>query len=422
MIHTSESQQLSSVLLRRLHEFASIGSTPEGGGVTRLGYSDVEKTAIDRFITLAEMEAMEVRRDAAGNVIARRRALNNDLSAVACGSHLDTVYDGGNFDGVLGSLAALDIIRRLNEQEIVTERPIEIIVFACEESSRFGISTIGSKAMAGLIDVASIADVTDAEGTTFAQALQSQGLSIDAFASAVRLGSDLHAFLELHIEQGPMLETTKTQIGLVTGIAAPVRLKLTVTGVAAHTGTTVMSMRHDAMLAGAEITLAVEKLVEAEQAAQSVGTVGVFNVYPNAANTIPGEVQMIAEFRSVDEASKARLLRHLEQEIQEIETRRGVNITSRKLSDEEPVLLADEVRGAARAVCEDLGYSYLEMVSGAGHDTMNIAHICPTGLVFIPSVDGISHNPKEYSKDDDVLSGSEVLYQTVVRLAGGRKA
>jgi N-carbamoyl-L-amino-acid hydrolase len=408
-------------LMEDLKTFSQYGKQ-DNGGITRLAYSSEEHQAKQHFISLCRQEGMTVRCDQAGNVIARRSGMNHDAPAVACGSHLDSVINGGNYDGAIGVLAGLEVVRRLNENHVETAYPIEIIVFACEESSRFGVSTVGSKAMSGQISLSSLASLKDAQDISFKEAVEAVGLSFEAFPLAQRSSDDLKAFIELHIEQGPVLEKGRYQVGVVKAIAAPTRYAILINGEAGHSGTTTMGLRRDALAAAAEVILAVERLANQESSNHSVGTVGVCRVHPGAANTIPGKVELIAEFRSVNRESKQRLHQLFFDKMEEIKQRRKIDIDVRLLSDESPVELDSTITGTISNICASSGYVYHEMVSGAGHDAMNMASLCPTGLIFIPSVNGISHHPDEFTRPQDIAVGVDLLYQTVLELAEGTKA
>lgn len=407
-----------STMLELIAEFAQIGRSPTGAGVTRLAYSASDWRARERFLELCRADGMSARLDAAGNVVARRLGRKPDLPAVAIGSHLDTVREGGRLDGALGVMAALEVVRRLNREGLATDRSIEVIAFAGEESTRFSLATIGSRAMAGLLDVASAAALKDEQGSTLADAVKARGLRLADFPQARRRQGELAAFIELHIEQGPTLEAAGAAIGLVTAIAAATRYRIVIDGVAGHSGTTAMGMRHDALAAAAQVVLLVEQLAGAERRADT-GTVGVLRVWPGSPNTIPARVELIAEFRAADQTKKRDLSVLWQRRLQEIAHNRRVRIEADMLSDDTPVALPDAVRSAVREACETGGHGYREMVSGAAHDCMNMAALCPAGLIFIPSVRGVSHHPDEESRAEHLLAGVDVLYRTVIRLAAG---
>ena len=398
--------------------FATINQYNTGDkGITRIAYSNEEQTCTHAFMRMCKAENLEIRMDSCGNVIARREGKIEGLPPVAMGSHLDTVYQGGKYDGVLGVTAALEVIKRLNEKKIETNHPIEVISFACEESSRFGVSTVGSKAMTGLFEKDKYRHLKDKDGITLEDALSYCALDINGIDQASRVNEEFKAFFELHIEQGPVLVNNHKKIGIVTGIAAPVRLIVRITGKASHSGTTPMNMRKDALLGAAEIALELEKVAKAEEDFGTVATLGVMEVFNGAMNVVPGDVELKIDMRSTSLKSRQRVQDHLVQTIASIKENRKLEIESIEISSEEPVLLSPEINNALEMVCKDKNIPYQLMQSGAGHDAMNMTRLCPVGLLFVPSVDGISHHPNEYTAIEDILIGIDVLEEAVLRFA-----
>lgn len=387
-------------------------------GITRVAYTNEEQSCTHAFMRMCKAEGLDIRMDPCGNVIARREGRIKGLPPVLMGSHLDTVYQGGKYDGVVGVTAALEVVKRLNEKGIETDHPIEVIAFACEESSRFGVSTVGSKAMAGLFDKEKVRDLKDRDGITLEEALSFCALDIDSIEYANRKDEKIKAFLELHVEQGPVLEGNHKKIGIVTGIAAPVRFSIKIVGTPSHSGTTPMNMRKDALLGASEIALELEKIAVKEQDYGTVATVGVVDIPSGAMNVVPGEVEIKVDIRSTSIDSRQRVLDHLFQTIQTVEKKRKLEIISKEIISEEPVLLSEEIRDVTQAICERKGLSYQVMASGAGHDAMNMTKLCPTGLIFVPSVDGLSHHPDEFTELDDILLGIDVLEEAVLHFAG----
>jgi hydantoinase/carbamoylase family amidase len=404
-------------LLDTLSRMNQYGVNPEGKGITRLAYSDTYEKAMHDFIGLCEAQRMSVRVDAFGNVIARREGKYPDLPVVALGSHMDTVIHGGEYDGTLGVAAAFEVIRSLNEEQIITAHPIELIVFACEESARFGASTLGSKSMTGQLDIYSVSNLRDKNGVTIQQAFRDFSLDFQKIGDAVRSPQEFKVFLELHIEQGPILERKQKQIGIVTGIASPTRMQVHVKGKASHSGTTPMNDRQDALVAAAEIILGVEKAAKEEADFGTVGTVGVCTVQPGAMNVIPDSVLLQLEVRGTSEQSKNNVLDTLFRLSRELEDRRGVILDPAVINVERPVLLSDEVVAHLKEGCETLNLSYMHMASGAGHDAMSMAQICPTGLIFIPCREGLSHHPDEFVSAEDIEAGLRLLKEAVLRFA-----
>nr|WP_210023341.1 MULTISPECIES: Zn-dependent hydrolase [unclassified Paenibacillus] len=399
-----------------LEEINKIGAS-ENKGITRLAYTKEHWKANEYFIRKCKEEGMSVRMDPCGNIIARREGREPHLPVVACGSHLDTVQEGGKYDGTLGVVAGLEIIRSLNKKGITTRNPIEIISFACEESARFGVSTIGSKAMAGKISHESLEKLKDKDGISFREALAGVGLDLEGIGAAHRSRNEFKVFFELHIEQGPLLENSSVQVGLATGIAAPTRLEVTIRGKASHSGTTPMNMRKDALIGAAEIITGLEKAALAEQGHGTVATAGVCHVHPGAMNVVPDFVSLKLEIRGTVIQSRQAVLDRLFKLIYELEEQRGLEIATNILSDEDPVILDKHVLSYVSSRCDNLGITYQNMMSGAGHDAMNMAQLCPVGLIFIPSKDGLSHHKDEYSSIEQIAIGVSLLEHVMVQYA-----
>lgn len=406
------SKERYQILLDKINQYNSGDK-----GITRVAYTNEEQTCTHAFMRMCKSENLDIRMDSCGNVIARREGKIKGLPPVVMGSHLDTVYQGGKYDGAVGVTAALEVIKRLNEKGIETDHPIEIISFACEESARFGVSTVGSKAMAGMMDKEKYRNLTDRDGITMEKAFALCALDFNSINEASRADEVFKAFFELHIEQGPILMNNQKKIGIVTGIAAPERFIFKIIGKASHSGTTPMNMRKDALLGASEIALALEKAAIREQENGTVATVGVMNIQSGAMNVIPGEVEMKVDIRSTSLESRRRVLNELHEVIAAIKEKRQLEVQSLEISSEEPVLLDAEVIDSLIKICEEKDLPYEVMASGAGHDAMNMARLCPTGLIFIPSVDGLSHHPNEYTPMDDILRGIDVLEQAVLQCA-----
>ena len=385
-------------------------------GMMRLAYSLEEKAATAYFISCCRRQGLKVTEDAAGNVIARREGEDPQLAPVGLGSHLDTVIDGGRYDGVVGTLAALEVARDLDAQHIRTRRPIEIFSFACEESSRFGFSQIGSKIMTGRISKDDLVKLTDKEGRNIREIFKARGLDFDRIEEA-RRAEPLAVFLEMHIEQGPILEAKSAAIGIVTGIAAPTRYAISIKGHAAHSGSTPMNQRRDALIGAAKIAIELENAAREEVKYGTVATVGDIEIEPGAMNVVPGETYLKVDIRSISKSSKARVVRKLKDVIRQLEENRHLSIQADLLSDEVPVRMNEKVIRCFADICERRGIPALKMPSGAGHDTMNMASLCPAGMIFVPSVGGISHHPDEYTDMNQLKTGIEVLEQAVVKWA-----
>lgn len=383
-------------------------------GITRVAYTNEEQACTQAFMRMCMDAGLEVRMDQCGNVIARRKGKYDDLPPVLMGSHLDTVYQGGKYDGAVGVTAALEVVRRLNDKNIETDHPIEVISFACEESSRFGVSTLGSKAMAGLFEKDKVRHLKDRNGITLEEALSHVALEIDTVEEASRVDEPIKAFFELHIEQGPVLENENKKIGIVTGIAAPARFSIKIIGTPSHSGTTPMNMRKDALLGASEIALELERAARQEQEYGTVATVGVLEIEAGAMNVVPGQVEIKVDIRGTSLESRGRVLDHLFKTVEEVKSKRELNIICEEIISEEPVLLTKSIVNTTEMICKQNNIPYKIMPSGAGHDAMNMIRLCPTGLIFVPSVNGLSHHPDEFTEMDDILIGIDVLEELII--------
>ncbi len=394
---------------------AIISFSAPGEGVTRLAFSDEDWAARQFILDEMTKAGLSITVDPFGNITGRRKGSYPDLPAVMLGSHIDSVPAGGNFDGVAGILTALEVIHALAEEKFPNHHPIEITLFMAEESSRFGVATLGSKAMTGQLSAEELKKIADKDGNTLYSVLTARGLKPDNIKNAV-YKKPLKAFLELHIEQGKVLETTGDKIGVVTGIAAPTRLKALIHGHADHSGATPMNMRKDGLAAAAQIILLVEDL--AKNIGQScVGTVGVVKAQPNVMNVIPGEVELGIDLRSIHKDAKTTLAGEVKAVIADVAKQRGLDIAISVISDDEPVVLPESMTDFLSDICDDLNIKHIKMPSGAGHDAMHMAMLASTGMLFIPCKGGISHHKDEYADMDDIVRGAEVLLLAVKKLS-----
>lgn len=398
--------------LTKLNSFSE-----NGKGLNRLAYSVQEKNAVSFLINELIKEDLEVNEDTAGNIMAKRKGRNTNLKPVAMGSHIDTVYEGGRFDGSIGVIAGLEIIRFLNEHNIITERTIEIIIFACEESSRFGTSTIGSKSLSGQLKLHELKKLEDKNNVSFEDAIRTRGLEINKFLECKLEKNSIYSFIELHIEQGPVLDKDKLDIGIVTDIAAPTRFQIEFIGESSHSGTTPMTYRKDAFLAACEFALILEELALEEKRFNTVGTVGECIVNPGAMNVVPGDTLVKVDIRGISSDSINRVVEKLYSNMEKIKEKRKIKSNIEVLSQEKPVKMSQSVVDILKKQCSNLDYSYVEMYSGAGHDAMNMSKLCPTAMIFVPSKNGLSHNPEEFTSMDQIMKGVVLLKDTVIELA-----
>ncbi|WP_281975294.1 M20 family metallo-hydrolase [Halobacillus litoralis] len=384
----------------------------EENGFTRLSYTEEEKQAHNAFRNVAQELNLEVTQDVAGNLWARWQADQQDAPTIALGSHLDTVSAGGGYDGAAGVLTALAAVKRLKDKGFQPKKNIDIVCFASEESARFGVSTVGSKATAGMIEKDELARVVDVDGISIKEAVESYGLSWEAIEQAEKTTEDLESFLELHIEQGTQIEDNGAEIGIVRGVACPIRLQVTVQGMANHTGTTPMNNRADAFVAAAPLITYVEEQARRLNEVQStpvVATVSTVHLSPNVMNVIPGEVQLGIDIRSVDDELKRGLAEQFRTYCENMNDSNDIAVHVHTLVDNDSVHLDSSIQEKLLQLTENSGYRAHSMDSGAGHDVMNMAARWPSGLIFIPCRDGISHHPKEHASIEDLNKGTDVL-------------
>lgn len=394
--------------LQQLNEF---GSTAHG--IERIAYSEEERKAKEYLMEQCRRIGMETRIDPVGNVIARLPGTDPNLPAVAVGSHLDTVYSGGRYDGALGIAAGLEIVRSLADEKVRTLHPIELICFACEESAKFGFATLGSKAMAGNLQPDVFHRLKSKDGVPIEQVFREQGLDVGQYRQAARGRQEIKVFFELHIEQGPRLIESRKPIGIVTGIAAPLRLSVTIEGRSAHSGATGMRQRRDALLAASELALEIERLALSEERHNTVATVGVLDVYPGSMNVVPGQAKLKVDIRSINAESRDRVRAGIIKAAERLEAERKVRFALEVIQEEAPVLMDADVMARISETCDELGLDYMRLPSGGGHDAMNMAARWPAGLIFVPSVGGISHHPDEFTEQSDIEAGVMLLERLV---------
>ncbi len=385
-------------------------------GTNRQAFTAEDWQAKEYFMELMKEAGLTVRTDAFGNIIGRLEGSDPSATAVAAGSHLDTVPQGGKYDGIVGVVGALAAFKRLKQQGELTH-PLELIIFAAEESSRFGFATMGSKVMAGTATTNGWSKAKDQSGLSLAEALSAQGFDLQAINTAKRKKEDFKAFVELHIEQGPVLEAENLTIGIVEAIAAPTRLKITIEGMAAHSGATPMNQRRDALVSAAMVVLAVQEIATEQAHLGTVGTVGVLKVHPGAMNVVPGLVEMWVDIRGIDHDSIIETLQEVKDAVSTIAEEQDTPVAIEVLSSDKPVHMSENVKTVIEEACRKSGFSYRRMPSGAGHDAMNMTVLTSAGMIFIPCKEGISHNPEEHAEIDDIMAGITVLTETLYQLA-----
>ena len=397
-----------------LMRMARIGAT-ERGGVNRQTLTDLDREARDLFIAWCREAGCSIRIDATGNIFARRTGRDPGHRAVLTGSHLDTQPAGGKFDGAYGVIAALEVVRTLNDLDLVTERSIEIVAWTNEEGCRFAPSMMGSGVFAGQFDPSSIAATTDAQGRSFGAELERIG-----YNGSDRVSPDeIESYFELHIEQGPVLEQAGKTIGAVTGAQGQRWFDLVVNGQESHAGTTPMKTRRDALLIASRIVEAVNRIGR-EHLPGACATVGQFDNHPNSRNTIPGRVRFTVDLRHTDEKSLWSMRSVLETEARAICTADRLHLGLEEIWHQSPLSFDAECIEAVRRGASTVGCDTMEIVSGAGHDACHIADRVPTAMIFIPCADGISHNELEDATMEDCAAGCNVLLHAVAERAGAR--
>jgi len=400
-------------LWNRLMELGSIGKQ-ESGGITRLSFTENERKAKELLSAYMNEAGLKVYEDTVGNLIGRKEGINQNAPVVLVGSHIDSVYNGGNFDGPLGVLSGIEILQTMNEQEIKTVHPIEVIVFTDEEGARFSFGMIGSRGIAGTLTLEELQN-KDQQGITIAEAMSEAGYDPLLFDQSVRSIGSVKAYVELHIEQGKVLENDHLSVGIVTGISGPLWLKFIIEGKAGHAGATPMNDRNDALVAASQIIQLIEK--ESSKTGSTVGTVGQLQLFPGGINIIPGKVEFTLDLRDVNESIRDEVENRIVAGAKVLCEQRGVGLQIEDLQRIAPTLCSNEIQEMAKLACETIGVEPFFLPSGAGHDCMQLTNLCPIGMLFIRSKDGISHNPAEWSSKEDCADGANVLYHTVLQLS-----
>lgn len=387
-----------------------------GEGVNRPAFSDADWEGRQYIIDCMSDAGLDVEIDGFGNVIGYKVGTNPDLPVVMVGSHTDSVPNGGNYDGVVGVLSAIEAVRSMIDDGFEQEHTIAVVDFMCEESSRFGAATLGSKAMRGKLTLNDLHRLVDTQGITLYDALKGRNLNPDAIES-MAYNRPVKAFIEIHIEQGKVLEHEQKQIGIVSGIAGPERFYVTIRGNADHSGATPMNLRHDALCGASKIILGIEEVTLMQEEPPVVGTVGIAEVVPGAMNVIPGAVKLGVDIRSISKVARDSVVFLIKELIDVIAEKRGLSYTIEPISKDHPVSMHPlMVKEIERAVTS-LQLEYMIMPSGAGHDAMHWAEVAPTGMIFIPCRDGISHNSAEFAAMDDIVAGAEVLENVIKNIS-----
>jgi N-carbamoyl-L-amino-acid hydrolase len=406
----------AAVLRRRIEELSVFGR-PAGGafadGVSRVAYSDADLAGRRYVMNLMAAAGLPPRVDAAGNIFGRRAGSVASAPPILLGSHIDSVPSGGNFDGDLGSLAALGVVEACERAGIRTRHPLEIVVWSAEEGVAFGRGLAGSRIVAGDIAPADLEQVWN--GMTRADAIGRLGGAPDRIMEAVRAKGSIHGYFELHIEQGGTLEKSATPIGVVEGIVSIQRYRAVIKGFANHAGTTPMAERQDALLAASRLTLAVNEVVTSRPGRQ-VGTVGHVDVQPNAPNVIPGTVTLTIELRDLSPETLGQMADAIRARAAGIASSSKTTIEITSLGGNPPALASPDMQRIIERAAASSGLTATRLPSGAGHDAQMMAQLCPMGMIFVPSIGGISHSPRELTRWEDCANGANVLLDAVLQL------
>lgn len=398
-------------LQKEIESLAQIGRDSQGG-ITRPSFSKADLEARDWLKEKIASAGLTLREDGAGNIFGR---IEGEGQTIMAGSHIDTVINGGMFDGSVGVLSALECLRRIKEESVKHSRPLEVAAFTDEEGNLSG-DYLGSRAFTGLLDKEILEKGLTQFGVPLTEILEGTDFSIQSIMEAHEKRPDIEAFIELHIEQGPVLETENKSIGIVDSIAGKHYRWCSFVGKASHAGTTPLELRKDAFLGLADFALKSTQHVATEHYGSMV-TVGRVSVLPGAFSIVPGKVDFSFEFRSQSKKTIEDLKKHLFSLAEDIASTRGLEFGSKLVDDTDPVSIPSRIQKIMKEECENLGYSHMTLSSGAGHDALILANIAEPGMIFIPCLDGISHSPQEMIKWEDLEKGANLLLQVLIRLA-----
>lgn len=400
-------------LVRWIDELALI-TEAEPPVVTRVLFSEADRRAREGVRERAREASLVVREDAVGNIFMRLEGSEPSLPAVATGSHTDAIPNAGRFDGVVGVLGGIEALAALQRAGVKPRRSLEVIMFTAEEPTRFGIGCLGSRLLAGAISLEKARALRDGDG----RSLDELRAGCSGELESVRLaGGCYSAFVELHIEQGPLLERAGVPIGLVEHIAGPSSYRVVLEGEGGHAGAVLMADRRDASLAAAEIALAVERAAKTSGSADTVGTTGVFRIEPGAVNSVPFRATLEIDLRDTRLDTRERALAEIQRSAEEVCARRGVRLEFSEVNAEPPAAGDAPTIAIAEQVCAELGVRSHRMISRAYHDSLFMARVCPTTMIFIPCRNGWSHRPEEFAEPEHIATGTEVLAHTLARLA-----
>ena len=398
--------------LQVLGRIGKIGST----GVSRLAHSPEDKEAVLHVKKYMDQIGLKTEIDQFGNLIGRMDGVANDSPALVIGSHIDSQPYGGRYDGALGVIGAIEVLETLRDKGIKPEIPIVIYAFADEEGSRFNKGLFGVRGMLGKLEEGEL-ERSDKNGMTRREALIEFGCDPSKFQESLIDPSTIAAFLELHIEQGPVLEAKDEPVGIVTGISGPLWLTVEMEGLAGHAGSVPMPMRQDALVGAAKVIVKLNELAQEVPEAPTVSTVGSLQVFPDSRNIIPEKVTFTVDLRDIDESRRDQIEQVLLQELEKIAVEHSLSYKVSEDTRNEPRFCNENIMQIMREESAEMNLTPPELMSGPFHDSLEMSYVCDYGMIFVRSKDGISHNPKEYSSPEDIALGVELLYKTVYRMA-----
>jgi ureidoglycolate amidohydrolase len=402
--------------LNALARFTDAEPSSEGTAVTRVIFSADDLRARSWLKKLGAAEGFAVRDDAVGNLFIRWPGTEPDLPAIATGSHTDAIPHAGMYDGTVGVLGGLEAMRALKRSGLRPRRSIELVMFTSEEPTRFGIGCLGSRLLSGTLDPDRADSLKDKDEASLNAVRTAAGFA-GPLSSVHLTPNHYHAWIELHIEQGPLLEREGIPIGLVTSIAAPAGYRFSIAGFGGHAGALLMPDRKDALCAAAELILAVEKHTLATGAIDTVATVGTCEVHPGAVNSVPSRVVLQLDIRDTDPARRESVMRAIRRDCEELRQRRKVTITEELVNADAPAQSSLHTVKLLEQICNEQGIRYKKMVSRAYHDSLFMARLAPIAMIFIPCRNGVSHRPDEFAKPEDITLGTQVLAQALAKLA-----
>ncbi|MCE9599873.1 MAG: M20 family metallo-hydrolase [Spirochaetia bacterium] len=402
-------------LWNELDKLATYSDTP-APSVTRILFTENDVKARDYFKSLAREAGFDVREDSIGNIFVRFSGSEKNLPAVGTGSHCDAVPYAGRYDGTVGVFAGLEALRALKKSGFTPKRPLEVVFFTSEEPTRFGLGCIGSRLMSGAMDLNRLGQLRDKDGKSVDEARKSAGY--DGDLNTVKLPSKYYDyFVELHIEQGPVLERESKQIGAVTAIAAPASFRIQITGEGGHAGGVLMPGRRDALVPCAILTQELERLARESSSPDSVGTVGVVKVHPGAINSIPANVTMEMDIRDTQLKTRDQIVEKILAKARELEKERNVKMEIETINSDPPAISNETIMTSIESSCQETSLSHMRLVSRAYHDSLFMARVAPMGMIFIPSRGGVSHRADEFSSKEEIARGAEILARTMAKLS-----